>query len=303
MSTATYIDPKSLESLGSTKLRARSVVEGIINGLHRNPHRGSSVEFAEYKEYAPGDDLRHIDWRAYARMDRYYVKQFEDETNVRGYLMLDTSGSMDFQWEDAPTKAMYGATMVASLAWVMQSQGDAPGVITFNEGVRHWLPPSSRRTQLDDICRVLDDSPPTGVTTIEAAFSRVAEQVHSRSLVVLVSDLLDSSSDMLTLARVLRRKGMEVVIFHVLDRAEWELPYENMTLFEGLEGEGTLLVEPDDIREAYQARMREHVAHIETLCQRSDIEYFRGFTDQPIEIVLLKFMQQRQRTSRRGGRR
>jgi uncharacterized protein (DUF58 family) len=303
VSTSKYIDPRSLEALGSTKLRARSVVEGIINGLHRNPHRGSSVEFAEYKEYAPGDEIRHIDWRAYARMDRYYVKQFEDETNVRGYLLLDTSGSMDFAWDGAPSKSLYASTLVAAMAWVMQSQGDAPGVVTFDEAVHHWLPPSSKRTQIEDICRVLEESPPKGGTSIEQAFARIAEQVHSRSIVVLVSDLLDTSEEMLTLARVLRRKGMEVVIFHVMDRAEWELPYENMTLFEGLEGEESLLVEPDDIRDAFQRKMREHVEGIEEICQKSDIEYYRTFTDQPIEGVILELLQERQRASQRGGRR
>lgn len=303
MTTASYIDPASLESLGSTRLRVRSVVEGVINGLHRNPHRGSSVEFAEYKEYTPGDELRHIDWRAYARVDRYYVKQFEDETNVRGYLLLDTSGSMDFAWEDAPRKSLYASTLIAALAWIMLSQGDAPGLVTFHGGVRQWLPPSSKRSQIDDICRVIDSAPPGGTTAIEAAFSRVAEQVHRRSFVALASDLLDDSEELLTLARVLRRKGMEVVIFHVLDRAEWDLPWESITLFTGLEDEGTLLVEPDDIRDAYQARMRAHVERVESLCRRSDIEYFRTFTDQPVEAVILRFLQERQRAAGRGGRR
>ena len=293
MSTTTYIDPSHLEALGSTQLRARSVVEGIITGLHRNPHKGSSVEFAEYKEYAPGDELRHIDWRAYARMDRYYVKQFEDETNVRGYMLLDASGSMAFSFEDSPTKLMYGSTLLASLAWIMLKQGDAPGIMTFDERPGNWLPPSSRRTQIEDICRVLDEAPGAGRTSIPNALSRIAERVYARSLVVLVSDLLDTSEEMLTLAKVLRRRGMEVVIFHVLDRAEWELPFEGLTIFEGMEGEEELLVDPDDIRSAYQAELKAHCEMVQAACTSADIEYFRTLTDQPIEGVLLDFLRGR----------
>ena len=293
--TSKFVDPKSLKTLGSARLRARAVVEGVIGGLHRNPHRGSSVEFAEYKEYAPGDDIRRIDWRAYARTNRYYVKQFEDETNVRGFLLLDSSGSMDFSFEDAPTKLFYASTLIAALAYLLLRQGDAPGVMTFDDRPGRWLPPSSRRSQLDDICRILDASSGKGRTSIDIAFRRIAERVHARSLVVLVSDMLDTSADMLTLARVLRHRGMEVVIFHVLDIAEFELPYEGLTLFEGLEKDGVLLVDPDDIRDAYQAQIRAHVESIETLCARSDIEYFRTFTDQPIEMVLLRFLNGRNR--------
>lgn len=276
-------------------LRARAVVEGVIAGLHRNPHRGSSVEFAEYKEYAPGDDIRHVDWRAYGRVDRYYVKQFEDETNVRAYLVLDASGSMDFAFEDAPTKLLYASTLVASLAHLLLRQGDAPGLLTFDDRPGHWLPPSTRRTQIDDLCTVLDRAPGSGRTSVQAALSRVAERVWARSLVVLVSDLFDTSDEMLKLARVLRQRGMEVVIFHVLDRAEWTLPYEGLTLFEGLEGEETLLVDPDDVRDAYQGLLREHVDAIEAECRRGDLEYFRTYTDEPVERVLLDFVVSRRR--------
>lgn len=276
-------------------VRARAVVEGVIAGLHRNPHRGSSVEFAEYKEYAPGDDIRHVDWRAYGRVDRYYVKQFEDETNLRAYLALDASGSMAFSFEDAPTKLLYGSTLVAALAHLLLRQGDAPGLLTFDDRPGNWLPPSTRRKQIDDLCTVLDRAPGAGRTSIEAALSRVAERVWARSLVVLVSDLLDTSAEMLKLARVLRQRGMEVVIFHVLDRAEWTLPFEGLTLFEGLEGEGELLVDPDDVRDAYQGLMREHIERIESECRRGDLEYFRTYTDEPVERVLLDFVASRRR--------
>lgn len=296
--TGRYLDPRRLEALGSMGVRARAVLEGVIAGTHRNPHRGSSVEFAEYKEYAPGDDVRHIDWRAYGRIDRYYVKQFEDETNTRVFLLLDASGSMDFAFEDAPTKLLYASTMVAALAHLFQRQSDAPGLLVFDERPGSWLPPSTKRTQIDDICRVLDRAPGSGRTSVPEALRRVAERVHARSVVVLVSDLMDTSEDMLKLARVLRQRGMEVVLFHVLDRAEWTLPFEGLTLFEGMESEGELLVDPDDVRDTYQSLVRAHVDAIEAECMRGDLEYFRTYTDNPMELVLREFVTGRRRQRR-----
>lgn len=297
--SARFIDPQQLESLGNTTLRARAVVEGVMAGMHRNPNRGSSVEFAEYKEYAPGDEVRHIDWRAFARVDRYYVKQFEDETNVRAFSLLDVSGSMGFGWESAPTKFMYGATLVAAFSWLLLRQGDAPGLLLFRDEPGSFLPPSSRRSQLEDIGQILDQVVPGGATSGSRALSRIAEQVHRRSLIVVVSDFIDEHEELLTLCRILRKRGMEVVLFHLMDRAEWEFPWEEMTLFEGMEGEGQLLAEPDDLREAYRSTVRAHVASIEEDAVRGDLEYFRTFTDQPIEEVLLRFVNGRQRRQRR----
>lgn len=297
--TSRYVNPASLEALGSMQLRARAVIEGVINGLHRNPHRGSSVEFAEYKEYRPGDDIRHIDWRAYGRVDRYYVKQFEDETNLRAWLLLDVSGSMEFSFEAAPTKRLWGATLLASLAALLLRQGDAPGLMVFAEKPGLMLPPSSKNTQLDDICSALEQPPGGTRTSIALALSRIAERVHRRSLVVIISDLLDSHEEMMTLMRVLRRRGLEVVIFDVHDRAEQTLPFEGLTLFEGLEGEEDLLVEPDELRSAYQAEMTAYFERIRSECARADVEYFRVFTDEPIETALLDFFRKRQR---RGSR-
>lgn len=296
---ARWIDPRQLERLAGTRLRARGVVEGVLAGLHRSPHKGASVEFAEYKEYAPGDDLRHIDWRAYGRIDRYYVKQFEDETNLRAWFVLDTSGSMDFAFEDAPKKVTWASTFVAAMAWVLLSQGDAPGLLVFDERPGFTLPPSSKKTRLDDICAVLDAEKAGGGTNVEAALGRIAERVYARSLVVLVSDLLDAGDDVLTLARVLRRRGLEVVVVHVLDRAERELPYEGLTVFEGLEGEGELLADPDDLRAAYRDLMDAHVERVRSACRAGDIEVLSVTTDQPVEGVILDLLRARARGRRR----
>jgi uncharacterized protein (DUF58 family) len=299
LSARTLIDPAQLASLGSTRLRARSVVEGIINGMHRNPHRGSSVEFAEYKEYRPGDDVRHIDWRAWGRLDRYYVKQFEDETNVRAFMLVDASGSMNFGSRPEWTKYQHACTMAASLSWLLLAQGDAPGLLVFDERAGSWLPPSTRRTQLDDLCAVLDQNQAVGGTSIELAMSRIAESVRARSMVVLFSDLLDFHEEVFSVARILRRRGMEVVVFHVMDPAELELPYEGLSLFEGMENDGNLLVDPDDIRAAYQQAFAAHADQMRELCRAADMEYFRVRTDEPLAAPLRQLVEGRTR----GGRR
>ncbi|TVR00498.1 MAG: DUF58 domain-containing protein [Deltaproteobacteria bacterium] len=303
MSTARYITPQSLAGIGSTKLRARNVLEGVLAGMHRSPHRGASVEFAEYKEYSPGDEIRHIDWRAWGRTDRYYVKQYEDETNTRGFLLLDGSGSMDFASEGLPTKWTWASTLVATLAWLLLRQGDAPGLLVFGERPGAWLVPSSRRTQLDDLCRLLDAREVRGGTNTEAALRQIAERTRFRSIVVLVSDMLDPASEALRVGRILRRRGVEVALFHVLDPAELTLPWEGLARFEGLEGEGDLLVDPDDIRHAYLETMGRHLASIEEDCRRGDLEYFRVRTDQPVEEAVLRFLRARARGSKTGGRR
>ena len=295
MTRSAFIDPRQLEALAGTKLRARSIIEGLMAGMHRNPNRGSSVEFAEYKEYGPGDELRHIDWRAYARVDRYYVKQFEDETNLRAFFLVDQSGSMGFAYDGVMTKYDYAATLAASLAWLLLQQGDAPGLQLFHDQPGVYLAPSSKRTQLDDFCALLDAATPQGKTRSDLAVARIAERIRARSLVVLISDFIDTGEETLTLAKILRRRGMEVVLFHIMDRAEWTLPWEQMCLFEGMEGEGESLAEPDEIRSAYKTNVRAYLDQLAQECASADLEYFHLYTDQPVEEAILALTQKRRR--------
>jgi uncharacterized protein (DUF58 family) len=290
----------SRDRLGSLRLRARGVVEGAMGGQHRNPHRGASVEFAEYKEYAPGDEIRHIDWRAWGRVDRYFVKQFEDETNYRAYLLLDTSGSMGFSLEERQTKLAAASTLLAAISWILLAQGDAPGLLCFDERPGNYLPPSSKRSQFEEICRLAEGASATGRTSVEMALSRIAERVQARSLVCLFSDFLEQGDDLLRLAKVLRRKGHEVALFHLVDPAELELPFEGLTLFEGLEGEEELLAEPDDLREEYARLFAAHLARIEQGARASDLEYQRVSTDDDGIAAVRAFVAARQR--RKGGR-
>lgn len=284
-----YLDPATLMKLGGLLVRARSVVEGSIAGMHRSPHRGSSVEFAEYKEYTEGDEIKHIDWRAFARFDKYYVKQFEDETNLYAYLLLDGSGSMDFGSEGV-TKLEYARTLAAAFAYFLLRQGDAVGALVFGEQPGLFLPPSSKNSHLDDVLQVLESVPGKGGTDIARALQSMAERVRRRSLMLVFSDMLDDAQRVMNLAKVMRKRRQEVALFHLLDPAEVELPYEGLTLFEGLEGEGELLVDPDDVRERYQQEMSAHLQKIERDCREGDIEYFRVLTTDPLEKVLLDFI-------------
>lgn len=289
-----YLDPATLEQLGNMHIRARQLVEGIIAGLHRSPHRGGSVEFAEYIEYAPGHEIRHIDWKVFAKSDKYYVKQYEDETNLRAYLLLDGSGSMDFASEDAGlTKLRYASFLAATFAYLFMRQGDAVGALSFDSEVRQYLPASAKTSHLDDLFFLLDELPSREGTAIESALRTIAERAKGRSLVMLFSDLLDIDEEVLNFLRVLRSRRFEVAVFHVIDPAELELPYEGLTLFEGLEGDGELLVDPDDLRDRYMEMMRTHLDEIERQCQEGDVEYIRFTTTEPIEEVALRFLRPR----------
>jgi uncharacterized protein (DUF58 family) len=287
------LDPATVVRLGGLRLRARHVMEGVLSGLHRSPHHGSSVEFAEYKEYAPGDEIKHIDWRAYARNDRYYVKQFEEETNLRAYMLLDVSGSMQFGSGEV-TKLVYAQTLAASLAHLLLRQTDAVGLMCFDAAPTAFLPPSSRTRHLDDLLHTLEAPTKQGTaTSLQRALDMIAERVRRRSLVVVISDMLDTSAPAGHLLRVLRSRGMDVALFHIIDPDELTLPYEGLTQFEGLEGDGSLLVDPDDIRATYQGMFQAHLDEVAKTCAESQVDYHRVLTTTPFEQPLLDLLNSR----------
>jgi uncharacterized protein (DUF58 family) len=289
-----FLDPALLDELGSMQLKANALVEGILAGLHRSPHHGGSVEFAEYTEYSPGHEIRHIDWQVYAKTDKYYVKQYEDETNLRAYMVVDASGSMNFKSEDAPyTKLGYVSYVAAAFSHLLLRQGDAVGALSFNAEGRKFLPASARKGHLDDLFYLLDNQPGKGPTGLEDALRTIAERANRRSVVMLFSDFLDTDGGALSLLKVLRHRRLDVAAFHVVDPAEVIFPYEGMTLFEGMENDGKLLVDADDLRDAYLKRIRAHVAEVQKQCEQAQIEYFRFPTTQPIEETCLTFLRGR----------
>lgn len=293
--TTGYLDPATLEELGSMHIRARMLADGIIAGLHRSPHKGGSVEFAEYKEYAPGQDIRHIDWKVFAKSDRLVIKQFEDETNLRIYLIMDGSGSMDYASEDAPlTKLRYCSFLAATFAYLFLRQGDAVGALSFDDRVRQYLPASTRSSHLEDLFYLFDHLQSGRGTHMEEALRTIAERARPRSLLMIFSDMLDANEEILKFINVLRSRKFDVALFHIMDQAELDLPFEGLTQFEGMEGEEqALLVDPDDLRDRYKALMREHIEQIRAACERGNVEYIRAQTGMAIEEVALKFLRGR----------
>ena len=295
------IDPQTLMRIKGLELRAKVVVEGLLRGLHKSPFHGFSVEFTDYREYTPGDDLRHLDWRLYARTDRYYIKRFEDETNLRCHLLVDTSRSMGYGSGDY-TKARYATTLAATLAYFLTTQRDAVGLITFAEQIGETLPPRYRPGHLRRLMLALERPVAGKATDLGAPLRRVAEMVTRRGVIVLVSDLLAPIDALESNLAGLRSRGHDVVVFQVLDPAEIRFGFERAVLFQDMESERDLYVDPAAVRETYLRRFAAHNAAIRTACDNLGIEYHQLATDEPLELALFDFLRGRMRRGRRTQR-
>lgn len=293
-----WVDPRALMAIRTLELRARVVVEGFWNGLHRSPYHGFSAEFTEYRPYTPGDDTRYLDWRLYARSDRYYLKRFEDETNVRCHLLVDLSRSMGYG--SLPySKADYARTLAATLAWFLDGQGDAIGLFTFDERVRDYLPARHRRSHLRQLLLVLEKEPAGRATNLAEPLRRVAELARKRGLMVLISDLLAPVEEMAPGLRRLAAAGHEVVVFRVLDPQEVHFGFERAMLFQDLESQSDYYLDPQLARTDYQRRLATHRLAFERVCGELGITLHQLLTDRPLEMALLDFLRGR---SRRGKR-
>ena len=300
-SAAALVHTKTLMAIRSLEMRARIVVQGFWNGLHRSPYHGFSVEFTEYRHYTPGDDPRHLDWRLYARSDRYYIKKFEDETNLRRHLLVDNSRSMGFSTLDH-TKSNYANTLAATLAWFLFQQGDATGLMTFDEAIRDYLPPKARSSHLRQIMIALE-RPASGVATdLNAPLKRAAELVRRRGLIVLISDLLAPLENLERSLGMLSAGGHEVILFQVLDPAEVSFNFPKASMFEDLETQQQFYVDPEFARRGYQERLAAHHAALDQICDRHGIQRHLLTTDRPLELALFDFMRSRQ-TRKRAIRR
>ncbi len=293
-----YLDPRTLNKISKLELKARLIVEGFVSGLHKSPYHGYSVEFAEHREYVPGDEIKHIDWKVYGRTDRYYIKEFEEETNLVSHILLDVSESMRYGSEDGVTKHEYGSYVAASLAYLILKQQDSVGLGLFNSAVESFVQPSSHPSRLRHIVHEIENSKPAKKTDIGSVLHDMAERIGKRGLVVIISDLFDDVKKVLFGIRHLRHKKHEVVVFHVLDRAEVSFPFQRMTMFEGLEELPQLLADPRALRKAYLEEINAFITEIRKGCIRDNVDYVQVTTDTLLDVALTEYL-----TTRMSGRR
>ena len=291
-------------SIRNLELRARVVVEGFWNGLHRSPYHGFSVEFTEYRQYTPGDDPRYLDWRLYARSDRYYIKKFEDETNLRCYLLVDSSLSMTFG-STGYSKAEYASTLAATLAYFLSLQGDAVGLMTFDDQIREYLPARHRPGHVRHVMLALQKPAGGRATDLNAPLRRILEMVRKRSLLVLVSDLLAPLDLLEKNLAALVAAGHEVVLFHIYDPAELTFQYGQASLFLDLESGQEVYIDPAAARSGYLVKFNAHNERVASLCETAGIHYQRLASNRPLELALFEFLNTRMagaKKIRRTGR-
>ncbi len=297
-----FIDPDALMRIKSLEMRAKVVVEGFFAGLHKSPHHGFSVEFTEYREYTPGDDLRYLDWRVYGRSDRYVVKRFEDETNLRCHLLVDMSRSMGFG-SIAYNKAEYARTAAATLAYFLVTQRDAVGLVTFDERIVEYLPPRYRPGHMHRLMLCLEHALAGEGTNLDAPIEQIARTVTKRGVIVLISDLLAPITTLASNLGYLRSRGHEVVLLRVLDPAEISFTFDAPSMFFDMESGQTRYVDPEVARKEYLQRFEEHTASIKQTCGNLGIDFHQFSTDRPLELALFDFVNDRLRRDRKVVRR
>lgn len=296
------IDPQALMGIGNLELRARAVVQGFLTGLHRSPYHGFSVEFTEYRQYSVGDDPRFIDWRVLGRSDRYFIKKFEDETNLRCHFLVDQSRSMSFG-SGGVTKAVYAATLAATLAHFLHLQGDAVGLMTFDGEVRDFLPARHRSGHLRHLMIALDRPSAGKSTSLTPPLRRIAELIRRRGMIVYLSDFLAPLDELERSLVTVTAGGHELVLFQVVDAAEMSLVFGEPSLFEDLESGRTLYVDPVAARAEYVRRFEAHQAGLRSLCQRLGVAFHTMSTRRPLELALFEFLQGRRDSKRQPLRR
>lgn len=294
-----HIDPAALMRIKNLELRAKAVVDGFLSGLHRSPYHGFSVEFTEYREYSPGDDLRFLDWRLLARSDRYYLKRFEDETNLRCYLLVDLSRSMGFKNEKLEyDKAEYAKTCAATLAYFLNLQRDAVGLITFDQAIRDYLPARFRSGHLHRLMMYLEQSLAGSVTDLGLPLEQIARTARKRGLIVLLSDLLAPIDTLETKLGYLRSQGHEVVLLRVLDPVELDFPFREESLFFDMESGRELYIDPLAARAGYQQRFNSHAQALTQICANLGMDFYQLTTDQPLDMALFDLLNARLRRGR-----
>ena len=277
----------SIEGLG---IQSRLIVEGYVAGMHPSPYHGFSVEFAEHREYVPGDDIRHVDWKVWSKTDKYYLKQYEEETNLLLYLLLDSSESMSYASGKNVSKFQYAQFVASALAYMVLQQQDSVGLATFDDGVRRYLRPAGQTVHLKEILHVLDVTPARSKSDLGIVFNDLAERFKKRGVVVVLSDFFDDVPRIIAGLKHLRHRRHEVIVFHILDPAELDFPFRDTTLFKGMEGIADLLTEPHALRKAYQEELGDFLETLKKGCRMIDIDYVPLRTDQDLDVALSSYL-------------
>ncbi len=291
-----FIDPSVLATLDNLEMRARVIVEGFIAGLHKSPKRGFSVEFTDYRHYIRGDDMRHVDWKLYGRSDKMYIKQYEDETNVRCYILLDSSASMGYA-STTMSKLDYGRTLASALAYFIMRQRDAVGLITFDDKIKDYIPAKARQVHLIRILRSLNELQAGGQTNSVRPLSELAMTLNQKSLVILISDMLEDEQATIKTLMQLRAMGNEVIVFHVLDNQELMFNFNESTEFVDMENADTYIASPQAIRNAYLDNLQRYLDDCKKKCQSSGVDYCLLDTSQPLDKALASYLSRRTRSS------
>ena len=288
-----YLKPEVIRQVARLDLRAKFIVEGFIAGLHASPFQGFSVEFSEHRKYTAGDNISDIDWNVFAKTDRFYIKKFQAETNLTGYLVMDLSGSMGYTYRQELTKFEYGVSLAAALGYLMIHQQDPVGLVAFDQQVRQSLAPRSKRSQLGNILSLLARLKPAGETAIAKSLHQVASMIRHRSLVMLFSDLLGDHDSILGALHRLRFAGHDVIVFHILDEAEALFPFEGMVELEDNETRETLLVDADGIKADYLDEVARFQGTYRKECNSARIDYIPLHTGMPFDKALMSYLQSR----------
>ena len=288
-----FLNPQTLANLEGLDLQARMIVEGYVAGQHASPYHGFSVEFAQHREYVAGDDIRHVDWKVWSKTDKYYLKQYEEETNLLTYLLLDTSESMGYASEGNVSKLQYAQYIAAALGYMVLRQQDSVGIALFDDAVRRMVRPSGQASHLKELLKVMDVTPAREKSDLGVVFHDLAERFKKRGVVVVLSDLFDEVPRILTGLKHLRHRRHEVIVFHILDPAEVDFPFRDVTLFQGMEGMPDVVADPHGLRRAYQTELRTYLDDLKRGCQAIDIDYVPLQTNQDLDGPLSSYLASR----------
>jgi len=289
-----HFDPRVLAKLKNLSLRARFVVDGMMVGIHPSRAKGLSSEFEEHRGYSQGDDIRHIDWKAFAKFDRYFIKEYHEATNLKAYIVMDSSSSMDYG-ANGWSKFDYGSTLAASLAYLMLKQQDAVGLITFSNRIEKMIPPKATHDHLFAILKELEDRRPRGETSAASVLQELAASLKRRGLIILISDLLEKPEEVIKGLKQLRSRGSDISVFHLLDRDELEFPFEEPSLFLDMEEEIHLLTDPHAIRSAYLKTLNTLIEEYRRSCASSFIDYSLLNTSMGLDRALVRYLSWREK--------